>query len=132
MMDSIPRGNTKVIEAGQSNFKRLTKNLHTMLRTLILDKGWLLCIVGFLLGRAVILSVVSPFAVAFLATLWVMQRDKAFKVMIAVTIGAFTFSLSQGLFVMLSMVLFVFIAGIFKTVKNKQVSIPLFRSEEHT
>jgi len=126
MMDSIPRGNTKVIEAGQSNFKRLTKNLHTMLRTLILDKGWLLCIVGFLLGRAVILSVVSPFAVAFLATLWVMQRDKAFKVMIAVTIGAFTFSLSQGLFVMLSMVLFVFIAGIFKTVKNKQVSIPLF------
>src|SRR5699024_10552818 len=126
MMDSIPRSNTKVIEAGQSNFKRLTNNLHTMLRTLILDKGGLLCIVGFLLGRAVILSVVSPFAVAFLATLWVMQRDKAFKVMIAVTIGAYTFSLSQGLFVMLSMVLFIFIAGLFKNVKNKQISIPLF------
>src|SRR5699024_11476442 len=93
MMDSIPRSNTKVIEAGQSNFKRLTNNLHTMLRTLILDKGGLLCIVGFLLGRAVILSVVSTFAVAFLATLWVMKRDIAFIVMIVVTFGDYNFIL---------------------------------------
>src|SRR5699024_7230461 len=76
------------------------------------------------LGRAVVLSVVSPFAVAFLATLWLMQRDKAFKVMIATSIGAFTFTLAQGIYVSIAMLIFILIAGLFKKTKNKQVAIP--------
>lgn len=126
MMDSIPRVNTKVLETGQTNFKRLRSHTYTKLQTLMIEKGWLLCIVGFLLGRAVVLSVVSPFAVAFLATLWLMQRDKAFKVMVAASIGAFTFSLSQGAYVFLAMLIFILIAGLFKKTKNKQFTIPLF------
>src|SRR5690625_7399283 len=95
MMDSITRVNPKVLEAGQTNVRRLNNYLYTKLHSLLIEKGWLLCIVGFLLGRAVVLSVVSPFALALLATLWLMQRDKTFKVMIATAAGAFSFTLSQ-------------------------------------
>lgn len=126
MMDSIPRGNPKVIETGANSFRRLIKKIHTTFLTLVLDKGWLFCAVGFLLGRAVILSAVSPFAVAFLATIWMMQRNQAFKVMIAITVGAFTFSLTQGVYALLSISLFILVAGIFKRIKNMQIGIPLF------
>src|SRR5690625_1101756 len=126
MMDSIPRVNPKVLEAGQTNVRRLKSYIYTKMQTLMIERGWLLCIVGFLLGRAVVLSVVSPFAVAFLATLWLMQRDKAFKVMIATSIGAFTFTLAQGIYVSIAMLIFILIAGLFKKTKNKQVAIPLF------
>src|SRR5690625_7195476 len=98
MMDSITRVNPKVLAAGQTNVRRLNNYLYTKLYSLLIEKGWLLCIVGFLLGRAVVLSVVSPFALALLATLWLMQRDKTFKVMIATAAGAFSFTLSQGVY----------------------------------
>src|SRR5699024_11706395 len=70
------------------SYSSLFRSLYTKLYSLLVEKGWLLCIVGFLLGRAVVLSVVSPFALALLATLWLMQRDKTFKVMIATAAGA--------------------------------------------
>lgn len=126
MMDSIPRERTKVIETGQAQIKQYMGWIYSKGHTLIVKKGWLLCLVGFLLGRAVILSVVSPFSVAFLATIWMMQRDKSFKVMIAIALGAFTFSIPQGIYVSLSLVLFIIIAGLFKRFKHKQVTIPLF------
>src|SRR5690625_4406190 len=126
MMDSIPRVNPKVFEAGQTNVRRLKSYIYTKMQTLMIERGWLLCIVGFLLGRAVVLSVVSPFAVALLATLWLMKRDKAFKVMIDTSIGAFTFTLDQGIYVSIAMLIFILIAGLFKKTKNKQVAIPFF------
>lgn len=118
--------NTKTLEAGQANLRRLRNHTYTKLQVLMIEKGWLLCVVGFLLGRAVVLSVVSPFAVAFLATLWLVQRDKAFKVMVATSVGAFTFSIPQGSYVSLAMLIFILIAGLFKRTKNKQVAIPFF------
>ena len=126
MMDSITRVNPKVLAAGQTNVRRLNNYLYTKLYSLLIEKGWLLCIVGFLLGRAVVLSVVSPFALALLATLWLMQRDKTFKVMIATAAGAFSFTLSQGVYISIAMLLFIVVAGIFKNINNKQVAIPLF------
>src|SRR5690625_2476494 len=126
MMYSITRVNPKVLAAGQTNVRRLNNYLYTKLYSLLVEKGWLLCIVGFLLGRAVVLSVVSPFALALLATLWLMQRDKTFKVMIATAAGAFSFTLSQGVYITIAMLLFIVVAGIFKNINNKQVAIPLF------
>src|SRR5690625_1286268 len=120
MMDSIPRVNPKVFEAGQTNVRRLKSYIYTKMQTLMIERGWLLCIVGFLLGRAVVLSVVSPFAVAFLATLWLMQRDKAFKVMIATSIGRSTFTLSQGAFCSIAMVIIILMPGLSINTKNNK------------
>src|SRR5690625_1808865 len=126
MMDSITRVNPKVLEAGQTNVRRLNNYLYTKLHSLLIERGWLLCIVGFLLGRAVVLSVVSPFALALLATLWLMQRNKTFKVMVATAALAFSFTISKGIYITISMLLFIVLSGIFKNMNNKQVASPLF------
>src|SRR5699024_7650249 len=94
-------------------------------KSLFLEKGGLLIIVGFLLGRAVVLSVVSPFAVAFLATVWFVHKEKTLKVLLSIMIGAMTYSVTQGVFVTLAMLVFIFLAGMFKKVKNQQLFIPL-------
>src|SRR5690625_5793505 len=82
MMDSMPRMDTKSFEAGSKNLSKLRGKLSEQMKAIMLEKGWLFVIVGFLLGRAIILSVVSPFAVAFLATIWFVHRDKSAKVML--------------------------------------------------
>ncbi|WP_099158884.1 stage II sporulation protein E [Virgibacillus ndiopensis] len=126
MMDSIPRVETKAFGREQRDMSKLRKKINSTARAIMLEKGWLFIIVGFLLGRAVILSVVSPFAVAFLATIWIVHKEKSAKVMLAVLAGACTYSFNQGIFVALAMIVFIFLAGLFKNAKNQQVIIPLF------
>lgn len=107
------------------NFTMLRNRVNIYIKKALLEKGWLFIMVGFLLGRAIILSVVSPFAVAFLATVWFVHRDKSPKVMLAILIGAYSYSISHGIFVTIAIVLFVFIAALFKKAKNEQVIIPM-------
>src|SRR5690625_2793954 len=125
MMDSIPRMDTKSFEAGSKHLSKLRGKLSEQMKAIMLEKGWLFVIVGFLLGRAIILSVVSPFAVAFLATIWFVHRDKSAKVMLAVLAGALTYDVTHGVFIMLAMLVFIFLAALFKNKRNLQITIPL-------
>lgn len=126
MMDSIPRVDSKPIGVNNNLLQKFGKRIAKQAKSLLFEKGWLYYIVGFLLGRAVILSVVSPFAAAFLATIWFIHKDKAPKVMLAVMAGAFSYSVMHGVFVALAMIVFIFLAGIFKHAKKQQLLIPLF------
>ncbi|WP_106495594.1 stage II sporulation protein E [Lentibacillus sp. Marseille-P4043] len=126
MMDSIPRVETKTFGRETKDIGKWRSKISSGAKTVMLEKGWLLFIVGFLLGRAVILSDVSPFAVAFLATVWFVHKEKAAKVMLAIIAGALSFTIAQGIFVTLAMIVFIFLAGLFKNVKNQQTVIPLF------
>ncbi|MBP1970382.1 stage II sporulation protein E [Virgibacillus natechei] len=127
MMDSLSRVEPEALGKQKDNkINRLSKRLYTQAKIILLDKGWLYYIVGFLLGRAVILSAVSPFAVAFLATMWFVKKDKAAKSMLAVFAGALTYSVTHGIFIALAMIIFIFLAGLFKNANNQQVIIPLF------
>lgn len=73
---------------------------------IFIEKKVFLFIIALLLGRAVILYNISPFALAFLATAWA-TRQKRMMVLVALTfIGAVTFSVEQGSFVLLSSILF--------------------------
>src|SRR5690625_6234294 len=113
MMDSIPRTDTKAFEAGNKNLSKLRGKLSEQMYAIMLEKGWLFVIVGFLLGRAIILSVVSPFAVAFLATIWFVHRDKSAKVMLAVLAGVLTYRVTHGVYIMLAMIVFYFFYALF-------------------
>ncbi|MFD1172847.1 stage II sporulation protein E [Oceanobacillus picturae] len=106
--------------------KALRRKVHAKVSTLFLDKGLLYYIVGFLLGRAVILSAVSPFAVAFLATMWFVHREKTARSLLAVLAGALTYSIPQSIFLSIAILLFILMAGFFKKVKRQQILIPLF------
>ncbi|WP_027964462.1 stage II sporulation protein E [Halalkalibacillus halophilus] len=73
----------------------------------LFQKGGLLIIISFFLGRAVILTELSPFAIAFLAAVLLKQKSVAFYVLLSAFLGALTFSGSQGGYVFLSMFLLV-------------------------
>ncbi|ASK61696.1 stage II sporulation protein E [Virgibacillus phasianinus] len=126
MMDSIPRVDSKTFGAGQGVMNKWRKKIHGKAQSVLLEKGWLFFIVGFLLGRAVILSEVSPFSVAFLATIWLVHREMAPKVMVAVLAGALSYSIDQGIFISLAMISFIFLAGLFKHVKHQHGAVLLF------
>src|SRR5690625_7902921 len=109
MMDSIPRMDTKSFEAGSKNLSKLRGKLSEQMKAIMLEKGRLFVIVGFLVGRAIILSVVSPFAVAFLATIWFVRRDKSAKAIFAVLARALTYNLTHGVFITLAWLVFRFL-----------------------
>lgn len=124
-MESVTRARTEVIGVEGTFWDSLRMKIYAQGKKVLLDRGLLHMFVGFLLGRAIILSVVSPFAVAFLATLWFMHKEKAAKSLLATMLGAFTISLSQGLFVGISMFFFIILASIFKIIKSPHVKIPI-------
>jgi len=126
MMDSIPGVGVNGLEGEKVKLHNLHQKVKAYINQYLLKQGWLFYIVGFLLGRAVVLSIVSPFATAFLAAIWVMYRKRFGKVSLAVCLGAVTYSPLQGVFVALAMIIFVFLAGFFKQTKNQHISIPLF------
>ncbi|WP_430789361.1 stage II sporulation protein E [Virgibacillus flavescens] len=126
MIDSMPRVDTKAFGAGQGTMSKWRRKFYAKTQSVLIDKGWLFFIVGFLLGRAVILSVVSPFSVAFLATVWLVHKERAPKVMLAIFAGAISYSIDQGVFILLAMLVFIFLAGLFKRIKNQHVAILLF------
>lgn len=101
-----------------SNFwKRFTHNMSNLL----LKKGLLIAIVGFLLGRALILSEISPFALPFFASVFIMKRSKAGLVSIAVVLGALTFSIPNAGFIFGSLIMYF----ILHTIVSKVFKDPL-------
>ncbi len=127
MMDSISRMEPKVLGAERSKqMDKLRNRLYAKMKGVLLERGWLFYMIGFLLGRAVILSVVSPFAVAFLATIWLVHKEKTLKTILAVLLGALSYSVNHSIFIALAILVFVFMGGLFKQAKNQQMLIPLF------
>lgn len=93
-------------------------------KVLFIERGLLLVIVGFLLGRAVILSVVSPFALAFLASVWLTQRKKSPHALFAVSIGAWSYSVQHAIFILISAVIFLVFATLIKQTKREKILLP--------
>ncbi|MFD1362566.1 stage II sporulation protein E [Lentibacillus salinarum] len=126
MINSVSGMESKGLSVHKGWWEKFHTKLSAQMKTLLFEQGWLFYLVGFLLGRAVILSVVSPFAIGFLAAVWLIHRDKAPKVMLSILAGTLSFSLMHSAFITLAMITFVFLAGIFKHVQKQQILIPLF------
>lgn len=125
-MESIPGLETKVFDAKQTGVRKVGKTISTLLKTLLIDRGFLYIFVGMLLGRAIILSVVSPFAVAFLASVWLVQRKHTVRVMLAVVAGSLSISFMHAVFNAVGMLIFMFLASVFQKAKREHVYVPLF------
>lgn len=123
MMDYNP---SLEVRSRKKDIVRFRNKVDFHINRLLLDKGWIFIIVGFLLGRAVILSSVTPFAIAFLATIWFIHRRKSAKVMLAILLGAFSLSMIQGVFITIALLIFILLAGLFKQAKREQIRLPVF------
>lgn len=76
------------------------------LEHLFLQKGLILVLIGFLLGRALILEEITPFALPFFASVYMMRKRKAGIAMLALIGGSFTLSADVTIFTFLSIALF--------------------------
>ncbi|WP_337019626.1 stage II sporulation protein E [Oceanobacillus massiliensis] len=126
MIGSIPRvGSGDFIGNNAEKKGRIRTGIYMKMKLILLEYGWLYYIAAFLLGRAVILSAVSPFAVAFIASMWFIHREKSFKSMLAVLAGALSYSMTHSIFIGLAMAVFLLLAALGKKWKHQQIVLPL-------
>lgn len=96
-------------ETVQSNMAFKDRNLYMMFYTFLMEKNIFLWATALLLGRAVILFELSPFALPFFAACMVYGQKRLSILSFWMIIGACTYSIEQAIFIVLSLSLFVFL-----------------------
>ncbi|OZM55830.1 stage II sporulation protein E [Lottiidibacillus patelloidae] len=76
------------------------------LETVLIKKGLFLMIIAFLLGRAAILTDIMPFAIPFFATVFIIKRDKALLIAMALIAGSITKDPINSVFVFSGLAVF--------------------------
>jgi stage II sporulation protein E len=119
---------------GDVTFERSKLDLSKGLRkfqlkveTFFIRKGFLLLIIGFLLGRALILAKLTPFCLPFFAAVYFIRRDKAPIALIGLVAGAATLSFLQAGYTFFTVALFLIAYRLLKrTIKNEMKVLPFF------
>src|SRR5690625_4088059 len=124
MMDSIPNIEPKIFSMQRRKLANFQRGIFKSFKTILLERGLLLFLVGVLLGRAVILTVVSPFAIAFLATTWTIHRKRSKYMILAILLGAISQSTIHSVFIILSTILFLVLANLFNKINQHQINNP--------
>jgi stage II sporulation protein E len=99
-------------EKMQNIFSQWWQHLERKCEYFFFNKGFILILIGFLLGRALILSKITPFALPFFAAVFMMRRKKLAISTIALTFGALTLSWNTLLFISTSIVVFLLLRKI--------------------
>lgn len=130
MKDTIEHGQQwtfgqKLIEWGVA----LSAKTKRGLSLLFFQWGLLLAVVGFLLGRAMILSELTPFILPFVAVVYHLRREKVGIAILAVLAGTLSHTLGNGWFVLLAVpIYFLFsrIIGLYREQQSKTLPIAVF------
>jgi len=125
-MGTVSKFGVKTFQAKKVPKEQFYKRFATRLKILAFEKGWLLNVVALLIGRAIILTHLSPFAVAFLAAIWLTYRKKILSIMFFVALGAMSQSFNHGIFIILAMFIFFILAHLFHQVIAKRSIVALF------
>ncbi|EKN70327.1 stage II sporulation protein E, protein serine/threonine phosphatase [Neobacillus bataviensis LMG 21833] len=106
---------------------RILRKVQFALESFFIKKGYLLILVGFLLGRALILAKLTPFCLPFFASVYLIKRDRAPLALIGLIVGAATVSLfnAASTFIITIAFLVVFRIGQ-KWLTNEMRSLPFF------
>lgn len=105
--------------------------IQTKAEEVFLRKGIVLAIIGFLLGRALILSQLAPFGLPFFAAVYLIRRDRAPISLIGLVAGALSVHYSNGITMFASVFLLLLIYKIKKPeldVQFKTMSLFVFAS----
>ncbi|GAA0311147.1 stage II sporulation protein E [Gracilibacillus halotolerans] len=106
-MNTMTENKAKTILAQENSWlQEWKKKLQQKISYYLIEKGVLLWVIGFLLGRAVIMDTLSPFVMAFVASIWFLRKDKTLGVIISSIAGALTFPISHSGSIMLALLLF--------------------------
>ncbi|MFD1736913.1 stage II sporulation protein E [Bacillus salitolerans] len=86
-----------------------TSKLQQKIEIILFQKGLLIVMIGFLLGRALILEQIMPFAIPFYAAVFMMRREKSILAMFALLAGATTVGFGNAGIVFTSIIFFLVI-----------------------
>jgi len=115
------------LHSSKWDFGKGLRKIQLMLESFFIKKGYLLVLVGFLLGRALILAKLTPFCLPFFASVYLIKRDRAPLALIGLIVGAATISLGNAAFTFAVTVLFLAIYRMSeKWLKNEVRSLPFF------
>ncbi|MDQ0273086.1 stage II sporulation protein E [Cytobacillus purgationiresistens] len=102
-------------------------NIQTGLETFFLKKGYVFLIIGFLLGRALILAQLTPFTLPFFAAVYLIRKDKAPLALIGLVGGAATLSFTHAITTFAISFLFLFAFRVSKKwLQNEVKALPFF------
>ncbi|MFJ7832361.1 stage II sporulation protein E [Peribacillus sp. NPDC097284] len=96
-----PLGDVQLKEAKDEAINWI-QTLQAKTDDIFIKKGISLAIIGFLLGRALILSQLSPFALPFFAAVFLMRRDRAPLALFGLIAGGLTIHYSNSLVIFAS------------------------------
>jgi stage II sporulation protein E len=103
------------------------KKFQLKVESFFIKKGFLLLVVGFLLGRALILAKLTPFCLPFFAAVYLIKRDRAPLTLIGLLVGAATISLTNAASTFFITILFLIIYRISrKWLKNEMRAMPFY------
>lgn len=114
-------------QASKWNWENILIKFQLKVESFLLKKGYLLLLIGFLLGRALILSKLTPFSLPFFASVFLIKRDRSPLALVGLVAGAATISIKNAAFTFAVSVLFLVIYRISeKWLKNEMRIIPFF------
>jgi stage II sporulation protein E len=102
-------------------FTNVLRKLQLKLEAILLKKGYQFFIIGFLLGRALILTELSPFILPFFAAVYFLRRNKAPLALIGLIGGAATLSLESATYTFAITFAFLIIFRITKKWMNHEI-----------
>ncbi|WP_033826388.1 stage II sporulation protein E [Bacillus andreraoultii] len=92
----------------------LLESLRNKLESVLFRRGFVLFIFGFMLGRAFILSVLSPFSLPFFAAAYYIRKDKSPLIFFGIVAGSLTISITNALYSFMIISLFLVLNKIVK------------------
>ncbi|MBM7663435.1 stage II sporulation protein E [Bacillus mesophilus] len=95
-----------IVDRVQNSLSHELTKLQAKVESILFQKGLLLMFIGFLLGRALILEQIMPFALPYFAAVFTMKRDKSILAMISLVAGAATVGFEKSGLVLATILLF--------------------------
>ncbi len=131
-MEKVERGMVEPVgevnlQPPKVDYQNVIRKIQFMLESFFIRKGVLLLIVGFLLGRALILAKLTPFSLPFFASVYLIKKDRAPLALIGLIAGATTISLANAAFTFIITVSFLIVFRISqKWLANEMKALPFY------
>lgn len=110
-MEKVERSVIEPVSDVQLNFnnektQKWVNSIRKKVENLLIYRGLLLTIIGFLLGRALILSQLAPFALPFFASVYLLRRNRAPYALVGLLAGAATIHFMNAVTIFIASVFF--------------------------
>ena len=117
------------LQATKMDLSNTAKKFQAKIENFLVKKGYLLVLVGFLLGRALILSKLTPFSLPFFAVVYLLKKDRAPLALVGLIAGAATISFTNAASTFAVTFLFMLLFQMTKKwLKNEAKSLPIYVS----